>query len=95
MKKTLMDGVHMHGDVIVPSAFVERVAQAIFARGHDMVELEAIGFVFNEGLARLFGEKHGGIGIEELVDEGLFAFELECARRAAQAAPSADGGTRH
>jgi hypothetical protein len=82
--KLLMGGRHMHMEVVLPSAFVERVARAIHAAGHDPRDGEAVSFVFNEALSRLFACQPGP-KLDEMVHDGLFAFALEQARRAAQA----------
>lgn len=82
--KTLMGGCHLNMQVFLPNAFVERVAQAIHALGHNPVDLEAVGFVFDAALARLFACKPGP-KFDELVREGLFALALEQARRATEA----------
>lgn len=93
--KPLMQGTHMHVEVIVQSTFVERVAQLIVARGYNSVDLEAVGFVFDEALSRLFSEKHGSIYLDELVVDGLFALEVELARRETAMTRQHDGGTLH
>lgn len=82
--KLLMNGRHIHLEVVLPNAFVERAARAVRAHGHDPVDGEAICFVFNEALSRLFRLTDGS-KLDELVREGLFAFELELAGRAADA----------
>lgn len=92
--KLLMNGRHIHLDVALPSAFVERVARAVRAHGHDPVDGEAVCFVFNEALSRLF-RLTDGAKFDELVREGVFAFELELARRNAYRDDAGPGETIH
>lgn len=92
--KLLMNGRHIHMEVVLPNAFVERVARAVHAHGHDPVDGEAVCFVFNEALSRLFRVADGG-KFEELVRGGVFAFELELARRASDDADAGPESTIH